>query len=126
MYINGETTNDFLIRKATRWENTSLANTKTILAINNVDNTSDLNKPISTATQTALNTKQDNLGYTAENIANKGANNGYASLDNAGKVPTGQLPSYVDDVLEFANLAGFPITWRNRKNICSYRYWDYI
>lgn len=115
VYINGETTNDFLIRKATRWENTSLANTKTILAINNVDNTSDLNKPISTATQTALNTKQDNLGYTAENIANKGVNNGYASLDNAGKVPTGQLPSYVDDVLEFANLAGFPITGETGK-----------
>lgn len=26
----------------------------------------------------------------------------------AGRVPAGQLPSYVDDVLEFANLAGFP------------------
>ena len=31
--------------------------TKTILWLNNVDNTSDLNKPISTATQTALNLK---------------------------------------------------------------------
>lgn len=27
-----------------------------------------------------------------------------------GKVPTEQLPSYVDDVLEYANLAAFPIT----------------
>lgn len=88
---------------------------KADVGLSNVDNTSDLNKPISTATQTALNTKQDNLGYTAENIANKGANNGYASLDNAGKVPTGQLPSYVDDVLEFANLAGFPITGETGK-----------
>lgn len=30
----------------------------------------------------------------------KGAANGVASLDAAGKVPTAQLPSYVDDVLE--------------------------
>lgn len=38
----------------------------------------------------------------------KGAADGYASLDGSGKVPSGQLPSYVDDVLEFANLAAFP------------------
>lgn len=34
---------------------------------------------------------------------------GYATLV-AGKVPASQLPSYVDDVTEFANLAGFPAT----------------
>lgn len=48
------------------------------------------------------------LGYTPENAANKGVANGYASLDGGGLVPSSQLPSYVDDVLEFANLAGFP------------------
>lgn len=31
-----------------------------------------------------------------------------ASLDENGKVPTDQLPSYVDDVLEFASKANFP------------------
>ena len=30
----------------------------------------------------------------------KGSNNGVAELDNAGKVPRSQLPSYVDDVIE--------------------------
>ena len=30
----------------------------------------------------------------------KGAANGVASLDSSGKVPSGQLPSYVDDVIE--------------------------
>ena len=30
----------------------------------------------------------------------KGSNNGVAELDNAGKVPSSQLPSYVDDVIE--------------------------
>jgi len=34
---------------------------KTSLALNNVDNTSDANKPISSATQSALNAKQDTL-----------------------------------------------------------------
>lgn len=50
------------------------------------------------------------LGYTPENVANKGVPNGYAGLGSDGKVPAGQLPSYVDDVLEFTNLAGFPTT----------------
>lgn len=61
VYINNETVNDFLVRKATRWENTTPANVKTILAINNVNNTSDLNKPISTATQIALDGKVDKV-----------------------------------------------------------------
>ena len=40
----------------------------------------------------------------------KGAANGVATLGADGKVPAAQLPSYVDDVLEFTNLAGFPAT----------------
>lgn len=32
-----------------------------------------------------------------------------------GKVPSDQLPSYVDDVLEFANVAGLPATWETGK-----------
>jgi hypothetical protein len=32
----------------------------------------------------------------------------YATLDEDGKVPASQLPSYVDDVMEFADLAAFP------------------
>jgi hypothetical protein len=39
-----------------------------------------------------------------------GANSGVATLDSAGKVPSAQLPSYVDDVLEYTNLAGFPVS----------------
>ncbi len=50
------------------------------------------------------------LGFTPENAANKGVANGYASLDSAGKVPSAQLPSFVDDVVEYANTAGFPAT----------------
>ena len=39
-----------------------------------------------------------------------GAANGVAGLDSAGKVPSNQLPSYVDDVLEYAALSSFPST----------------
>lgn len=61
---------------------------------------------------TSINSSQVTtaLGFTPENAANKGIANGYASLDGAGLVPSTQLPSYVDDVLEYTNLAGFPVT----------------
>lgn len=38
-------------------------------------------------------------------VAQKGAVNGVATLDGNGQVPASQLPSYVDDVVEGANLA---------------------
>jgi len=38
------------------------------------------------------NAKQDALGFTPEDSANKGQVNGYAGLDGAGKVPLAQLP----------------------------------
>lgn len=37
-----------------------------------------------------------------------GVANGVASLDTNGKVPTAQLPSFVDDVLEYTNRGAFP------------------
>jgi hypothetical protein len=55
------------------------------------------------------------LGFTPENAANKGIAGGYASLDGGGLVPSTQLPSYVDDVLEFANLAALPATGETGK-----------
>lgn len=39
-----------------------------------------------------------------------GANDGLATLDSGGKVPSTQLPSYVDDVLEVATYADLPAT----------------
>ena len=53
-------------------------------------------------TSTALAAKED--------AANKGIAGGYAELDATGTVPTAQLPSFVDDVLEYADLASFPAT----------------
>ena len=45
----------------------------------------------------------------------RGAANGVATLDASGLVPSSQLPSYVDDVLEYADLAGFPATGTTSK-----------
>lgn len=59
--------------------------TKTQVGLGNADNTSDANKPISTATQAALDLKLDasEVGVTV------------ASLDGSGKVPVSQLPSAI-------------------------------
>lgn len=61
-------------------------------------------KPTYTATE---------VGAIASTL--KGANNGVAELDSAGKVPSSQLPSYVDDVLEYDNKAAFPATGESGK-----------
>lgn len=57
-------------------------------------------KAYETDVQIALNLKIDK--------SKEAQPNGIATLDGTGKVPSSQLPSYVDDVLEFANLAAFP------------------
>ncbi len=114
--------------------------TKANVGLGNVDNTSDLNKPISTATQAALNLKEDKaklkaLAYKDSltkadvglgNVTNDaqvkrsemGTASGVATLDETGKVPSSQLPSYVDDVIEgtyvnsttFNDADGSPVT----------------
>ena len=47
---------------------------------------------VTDAEKDTWNNKQDSLGYTPENIANKGVVNGYASLDSNGKIPLSQIP----------------------------------
>lgn len=58
----------------------------------------------SPATKKYVDDKVQELGvYTDSNfldVTQKGSANGVASLDNTGKVPSSQLPSYVDDVVE--------------------------
>jgi len=44
----------------------------------------------------------------ATTITGLGVANGIATLDSSGQVPSTQLPSYVDDVLEYVNVAAFP------------------
>lgn len=53
--------------------------------------------------------------YTIATTDLKGAANGLAELDGTGKVPSSQLPSFVDDVVDYANLAAFPVTGESGK-----------
>jgi len=86
----------------TDWQDNSFAN----LSGNPADNVN---------LSAALSAKQDSLGYIPESSANKNQANGYAGLDGSGKVAAVQLPSYVDDVLEFANYAALPATGETGK-----------
>ncbi|WP_418131469.1 hypothetical protein [Variovorax sp. 278MFTsu5.1] len=70
------------------------AQARAALNITNVGNLAPADYPISSATAGALANKADLV---------------------AGVVPASQLPSYVDDVLEFANLAAFPVTGETGK-----------
>jgi len=107
--------------------------TKDDLGLGSVNNTSDLEKPLSEDAKEALALKVGKLTGSSliedasitrlsktsgENTGDqdlspyelkseKGSANGYASLFG-GTVPSNQLPSYVDDILEFASLSGFP------------------
>lgn len=50
------------------------------------------------------NGKQNALGFTPENLANKGQVNGYASLGADGKVPSEQIPSTSTDFASDQNI----------------------
>ena len=93
--------------------------TKAQVGLGNVDNTADIDKPISTAVRTEFNNHNTLINKVKAQIAylegNKGRPYGIASLDSNGHVPSSQLPSYVDDVLEFANKSKFPTTGETGK-----------
>jgi hypothetical protein len=62
----------------------------------------------SSGLRTAWDEKQDALGFTPVDSALLGVADGVAELDSTGRVPSSQLPSYVDDVLEYGDLESFP------------------
>jgi hypothetical protein len=84
------------------------ANARTNLGLDNVDNTADLNKPISTATQTALNTKANASDVTTslglkEDVSNK-ANTPLGSSTTL--YPTqNAVKTYVDAQIASATIA---------------------
>lgn len=63
--------------------------TKTQVGLANADNTSDANKPVSSATQTALNLKQDIAGTTAATSATTGTMTVNMTTDIVTITPTG-------------------------------------
>ena len=113
--------------------------TKAQVGLGSCDNTSDANKPVSTAqaaaigvVQSALNShKADKANPHAVTKSQVGLSNvtndaqvkrsemgkagGVATLDSNGQVPANQLPSFVDDVLEYASKTAFPATGETGK-----------
>jgi hypothetical protein len=69
--IGDQSTDTLTVNAATTFAGTVSGLTKTMVSLGNCDNTSDLNKPVSTATQTALNLKanQSSLDTTNNNVA---------------------------------------------------------
>lgn len=65
---------------------------------------------------TQLGISDDNLHKELTNFKNtKGKANGLASLDDSGRVPSTQLPSYVDDVIEINTFNNLPSTGESGK-----------
>lgn len=85
--------------------------TKEQVGLGNVENKSSatIRSEITSANVTAA------LGYTPLNPAVKGAANGVAELDANGIILTSQLPSFVDDVLEYSSKSSFPTTGETGK-----------
>lgn len=65
--------------------------------------------------KTLINTSLSDFGKKVILSTEKGTANGVAELDESGKVPASQLPSYVDDVLEYASITAFPATGETGK-----------
>lgn len=96
--INYEDTTQLNIRDSANRDRANHTGTQDISTIFGLQTALNNKQPIGDyATNTELNaglsTKQDNLGFTPENISNKNVNNGYCGLDSGGKVPLNNLPS---------------------------------
>ena len=66
------------------------------------------------------NSKQNNLGFTPENLANKNVANGYAGLDSNGKLNESQIPSLaITDVFEANSQANMlALSTAKRGDVC--------
>lgn len=109
--------NDSIIYNGVDWDKIDNTVNKADVGLENVDNTADLDKPISTATQEAITAHTGNTdnphGTTAVQVgaipvAEKGAASGVVPLSADSKIAAIYLPSYVDDVLEYANVEALP------------------
>lgn len=108
------TNDDIIQRKSGAWTNrtpaqlkTDLALTKSDVGLSNVDNTSDANKPVSTATQTALDGKVD------ENSAITGATKTKITYDSKGLVTAG-ADATQDDIVDGATYKQYSATEKTK------------
>ena len=100
--------------------------TKAMVGLGNVDNIASNAMPVSAAQQAALDLKANtsalalyltiaNAGSTYIPLSQKGAANGVTPLGSDSKIAAIYLPSYVDDVLEYAAKSSFPATGESGK-----------
>ena len=93
---------------------TNISNAGKVDDVKAVNGNSIVNNKVATLSKAAVGlenvTNDAQVKRSEMNVAN-----GVATLDETGKVPSSQLPSYVDDVLEYANKAGFPTTGESGK-----------
>jgi hypothetical protein len=81
-----------------------------------IDDSFDIaHTPSGNISSTNLGAAVNELDAEKQAISEKGQANGYAPLDGSAKIAAIYLPSFVDDVLEFANLAAFPVTGETGK-----------
>ncbi len=87
-----------------------LATVATTGSYTDLADTPALGTAAATAAADYATAAQGALADGAIQATEKGAALGIATLDAGGKVPAAQMPSYVDDVLEFADFASLPVT----------------
>lgn len=94
--------------------------TKDQVGLGNVDNTEDSVKNVLSAAKLTTARTINGVSFDGTSdivvsdatkipISDKGAVNGVATLGADGKIAASQLPSYVDDVLEYSSLPEFPV-----------------
>lgn len=98
----GLSTNDYTNSDASKVASLSTASTKGVDTSIAAASSSE-NLPTSKAVAAFVEGK----GYISTSL--KGAASGVAELDENGKVPTSQLPSFVDDVVEYSSSSNFPL-----------------
>ena len=92
---------------------TTLGDNDVVIA-NHIDTSQQ--EPTTTTSKITVSYLKQTLGINGKvDTSSVGVAGGVAELDNNGKIPSTQLPSYVDDVLEYASLSAFPATGETGK-----------
>lgn len=113
--VKGLDTKQDILTSANAGENVTITNVGGVPKINSTGASSSSAADIS-YDNTNSGSSATNPQEAIDDLYSKiGSSGGVAELDDNGKVPSSQLPSYVDDVLEFADASAFPGTGESGK-----------
>lgn len=104
------------LRNDNTWQTLPASSTSAtgIVQLNdNINSTSVTQAATANAVKKAYD--KGNHSHPYISTSQKGTAGGVAELDDSGKVPSDQLPSYVDDVLEYEDVEAFPETGESGK-----------